>query len=87
MECVYLALVFCLQVNPGEKNVKVGTLIALMVAEGENWQQVDVPVAAAGKGGTPGGGSTGGMFASSGGGGGSSSSGAASGGGNGKLMK
>lgn len=31
-----------LQVNENTKDIKVGTLIALMVAEGEDWQTVEL---------------------------------------------
>jgi hypothetical protein len=32
-----------LQVQEDAKDVKVGTIIALMVAEGEDWKSVEVP--------------------------------------------
>lgn len=34
----------CLQVPSGTKDVKVGSLIALIVAEGEDWKDVAIPV-------------------------------------------
>lgn len=37
-----------LQLPSGSKDVKVGKLIALLVAEGENWKDVGVPGGAGG---------------------------------------
>lgn len=31
------------QMEEGSKNVRLGTLIALMVEEGEDWKQVEIP--------------------------------------------
>jgi hypothetical protein len=33
-----------LQVQENTKDIKVGTIIALMVAEGEDWRSVEVPL-------------------------------------------
>jgi dihydrolipoamide dehydrogenase-binding protein of pyruvate dehydrogenase complex len=36
---------FCQQKPEGSTDVKVGTLIAMMVAEGEDWKDVQIPAA------------------------------------------
>lgn len=33
----------CLQMEEGSRNVRLGTLIALMVEEGQDWKQVEIP--------------------------------------------
>lgn len=37
--CIYLSL----QIEEGSRNVRLGTLIAVMVEEGQDWKQVEIP--------------------------------------------
>jgi pyruvate/2-oxoglutarate dehydrogenase complex dihydrolipoamide acyltransferase (E2) component len=40
-------IIWCLQIPEDTKDIKVGTLIGLLVAEGENWREVEIPASSA----------------------------------------
>lgn len=41
--CKCFSLSLSLQIDEGSRNVRLGTLIALMVEEGQDWKQVEIP--------------------------------------------